>query len=278
MANNFATTGYQPGQVVSDFRLYDTAGVAQQLTTILAQNKPLLLITVSLTCPLSRHSMTYVLPDIYIAYHNSVNFLLVYVVEPHPDTPDVSPYSGSVWITQSNLQDSVLLRQPRRYGTRRHFARQFLIRMHPPASIPLVIDDTANSYWNTFGPAPNNAYLITPQGMVYRKYGWFNGNKDSIMNDIPRLLATVGIDEYAQADAVSVFPNPSLSGFHVSVPSENSFEYTVFDGEGRVIEKRNVDGNVVEFEEDHFAAGIYTIIITGQSGKMYRQRIITGIR
>jgi hypothetical protein len=60
-SNTFIQSGFHAGDIVPDFTLYDTANHVNQLSWILAQGKPVLLASVSLTCPLSRRSMVQVL-------------------------------------------------------------------------------------------------------------------------------------------------------------------------------------------------------------------------
>ena len=38
----------------------------------------------------------------------------------------------------------------------------------------VLVDQMDNRVWCTYGPAPNNAYLIGPDGTVIEYQGWYN--------------------------------------------------------------------------------------------------------
>jgi hypothetical protein len=44
-------------------------------------------------------------------------------------------------------------------------------------TILVLIDEMDNPVWCTYGPAPNNAYLIGNDGTVITKHGWYNPKK-----------------------------------------------------------------------------------------------------
>ncbi len=52
--------------------------------------------------------------------------------------------------------------------------RSALIRADLHESIPVLVDEMDNPVWCTYGPLPNGAYLINPDGKVIEKEGWYN--------------------------------------------------------------------------------------------------------
>ena len=107
-------------------------------------------------------------------YGDAVRFVHVYVIEPHPKSPNVSPYRGAVWEARYST-----LGQPTTYAGRVENAL---------ATAPLVtgnqtllVDDLrpdmlVNPVWCTYGPAPNSAYLIRQDGVIDTAQLWTNVN------------------------------------------------------------------------------------------------------
>lgn len=256
----FIASGFHTGDTVPDFTLYDTASQAHQLETILSDGKPVLLASVSLTCPASRRSMQLVLPTLTANYGSQVNFVLVYTLEAHPIGPDFCPYSDTVNTTVQNYQDSILFPQPVNYYQRKRMAKRFSNLFAPAAT--LVIDGPGNEFWSAFGPAPNNAYLLTPEGVVYRKYGWMSRSVTDIMQDIPDLLLTTGTQSPVSADLISVYPNPSNGPATVSVKGANTWYLSIYDLSGRcVATEEDIHAQTADLEQYHLANGTYLLLI-----------------
>ncbi|MBK7967378.1 MAG: hypothetical protein IPK10_20320 [Bacteroidetes bacterium] len=105
-----AIPGIMPGVTVPDFKLYTLSGDSVDLSQVLQQGLPVLLISSSYTCPVFRGKI----PNINTVdsiYQGQLQVYVVYTVEAHPDI-DVSPYSGNVWTTSANISEGVLYRQP----------------------------------------------------------------------------------------------------------------------------------------------------------------------
>jgi hypothetical protein len=269
----FVSSGFQVGDTVNDFTLYDTLGNATTLSGTLDLGKPVLLVSVSLSCPSSRHSMSFVLGDIYAQYGSHVNILLVYIIEAHPVTPDPSPYSGTVWTTLNNYQDSILIRQEAHYLQRKSECANFVHRFTPP--VPILVDDPGNNYWLNFGPAPNNAYLILPDGTVYRKYGWFDRSKLLILSDIAGILNPAGISPTTINSSAAIFPNPSNGNSNLVVENESSYNFRIIDMQGRIIaEEQNETNSVADLEKYNLDAGVYSVMVEGKSGRVFNLRYI----
>ncbi len=167
---NFNVTGYQVSDTVPDFTLYDYYGNAFNLHSALQTGVPVVLIAGSLTCPVYRGKIPEI-NQMAAVYGNQVQVFIVYTVEAHPIV-DVSPYSGTVWITSQNQTQNILFRQPVTYGERKQMVDTMLSLYN--INVPVLIDGPCNNWWLNYGPAPNNAYLINTSGVVVAKHPWFN--------------------------------------------------------------------------------------------------------
>jgi len=177
---NFVESGYSEGDTVADFTLYNAAGVEFNLANILSEGKPVLLVAGNYTCWRFRDQIS-TINSIANYYANELRVFIVYGVEAHPHL-DVSPYSEYVWTGERNFTDGVLERQPTTYGERIEVIDEMLENFGVLPEI--LIDGPCNSWWLNYGPAPVNAYLINPQGIVNRKHAWFQALPDDMWCDL----------------------------------------------------------------------------------------------
>lgn len=103
-------------------------------------------------------------------YADIVHFVHIYVTEPHPQSPDVSPYTGQVWEGSYSTKS-----QPRTYDERVTNAADMVPLIE--GNQLLLIDDLgqgnkSNPLWCTYGPAPNSAYLIRQDGNLEKVQKW----------------------------------------------------------------------------------------------------------
>jgi hypothetical protein len=105
------------------------------------------------------------------ALADRVHFVHVYVVEPHPQSPDVSPYSGKVSEAQYSTK-----RQPRTYADRLANAREIVPLVTGNQTI--LVDDLTpgvdNPMWCSYGTCPNCAFLVRRDGTVDTVQTWFD--------------------------------------------------------------------------------------------------------
>lgn len=177
---SFSQSGYQTGDTVHDFQLFDLNGNAFHLAKALGQNKPVLLISASYTCPVFRGKAK-TINELYERYKDQIAIYIVYTVEAHPDK-DISPYFGKVNTNANNFNEGILFRQPMSYGQRIEIVKDMLAKMD--ILPPVLIDGPCNDWWLHYGPAPNNATLIRPDGTVYTKHAWFDRDPDDIFCDL----------------------------------------------------------------------------------------------
>lgn len=200
----FNSSGLQAGDTIHHFKLYDVNNQGTDMADELQQGKPILLVAGSYTCPVFRGKVK-AIDNLATAYGSSISIFIIYVIEPHPDI-DTSPYSGTVWTTSANVAAGILYRQPITYGDRLTIVNDMLDSMNITHRV--LIDGPCNSWWLTFGPAPNNAYLIDPNGIVFAKHGWFNKLPHNMMSDMDSLLAITSVQEQMIESAAKVYPNP----------------------------------------------------------------------
>ena len=180
---SFYTSGLSEGSFAHDFKLYDLNGDSLVLSQKLATGKPVLLVAGSLTCPVFLGKIP-IINQVVSTYGNQIQVYVIYTLEAHPT--DTSVYFGYVNIGNQNLNAGILFPQPTTYGMRKHMVDT--MSFWSTINAPIFIDGPCNEWWSTFGPAPNNAYLIDTSGKIYAKHGWFHRNADNIFCDIDSLL------------------------------------------------------------------------------------------
>ena len=193
---SFETSGLQAGDTIADFNLYDLQGNNYEISSIIQDGKPLLFISSSYTCPVYRGKVN-LINDLQNQYGDELNIFIIYTVEAHP-SGDISPYFGFENVGNQNIQQGILYSQPDTYGERKSIVEDMLIAM--TIDVPVLIDGVCNEWWAHFGPAPNNAYLVNPNGTVYTKHGWFDKFPNDIYCDIDNLLSNTNEDCNNQSD------------------------------------------------------------------------------
>ena len=185
---NWEQLGVQKDQPVPDFTLYSEDGKPFNLARELKKGKPLVLISGSYTCDVSRGNMT-AIKTFQEQFGKKATFFMVYTIDAHPyDTR--SPYSveGKVWIAKNNVRDNVKAAQPKIYSQRVELARRW--KKDNSISFPVLIDAPDNFFWKKFGQAPNMVYIISPAQEVFYKQAWFN--KEKLVQQLESLHEEVG--------------------------------------------------------------------------------------
>jgi hypothetical protein len=180
---SFYSSGIAAGSTAPDFKLYSVSGDSLVLSSELQSAKPVLLIGGSLTCPVFRNKVA-VINKVVSAYGSSIKVFVIYTLEAHPT--DTSVYFGYVNVTSQNSSSGILFPQPVTYGERKQMADT--MNSWVTLNAPVYIDGPCNEWWSTFGPAPNNAYLIDPGGKILLKHGWFDKSPDKIFCDLDSIL------------------------------------------------------------------------------------------
>ncbi len=163
----FDKTGVQVRQPVDLLRLHSLDGKSYDLSTAWGDS-PALLVLSSISCPVSRDNCAAV-DRISRRYAGKINVVVIYTIEAHPvEAP--SPYSGREWLTDRNVQDRVLVKQPANIAQRIAVAKQY--RELKKIKATLVVDAIDNRAWKHIGPGPNTAILVSRNGYVGFRQGW----------------------------------------------------------------------------------------------------------
>jgi len=167
--------GFHPGNRVPDFLLYSTDGSPYHLYKELANKKPTVIINASHTCDFSRANLP-AFKSIVDRYESKANLVIVYTIDAHP-SDTLSPYAENdrPWIPPNNVRDKIETPQPRTYGERVSLSQKW--KEENAISVPVLVDGPENSFWNTFGQAPNMCYILSDSGYVEYRETWFNGQK-----------------------------------------------------------------------------------------------------
>lgn len=185
-SGNFDGSGLMPGDTAFDFKFYDLNGDSLVLSEALGQGKPVILVAGSYTCPVFRGKIP-IINDLADNYSNFVSIYVIYELEAHPYI-DTTVYFGYVNPGSENINAGILYRQPTTYGSRKVMVQEMLDSLSIHA--PIFLDGPCNEFWATYGPAPNNAYLIDTNGRVFTKHGWFHRQPDhQIYCEIDSLLS-----------------------------------------------------------------------------------------
>ncbi len=185
---NWEQLGIQKGQQVPDFTLFSEKGKPFNLSSELKKGRPIVLISGSYTCDVSRGNMD-AIKKFHEQFGDQAVFFMVYTIDAHPfDTG--SPYSpeGKVWIAKNNVRDKIKAAQPKTYKQRVELARKWMTENS--ITFPVLVDGPDNFYWKKFGQAPNMVYVITPSQEVFYKQAWFN--KERLVKQMESLHDDVG--------------------------------------------------------------------------------------
>jgi len=110
--------------------------------------------------------------DSQSAFSDVVHIVHINVIEPHPQAPDLSPYSGRVGESRYSTVE-----QPEIYQERAEIAEQ-LIPLIENNQLLLVDDLTPsglnNPVWCTYGTSPNSAFLIGQNGIIQVSQLWLD--------------------------------------------------------------------------------------------------------
>ena len=106
-------------------------------------------------------------------YGDKVNFVVIYVIEPHPwgQPSPYNPLFNQYDEKQGKAINGDELYQPDRYEWRRSQAAR--MRADLGVSPVVLVDEMDNPVWCTYGPMPNCAYLIGTDGTIHEKESWY---------------------------------------------------------------------------------------------------------
>jgi len=161
-------TGVPEGQPVADAAVFRPGGAACTLSS-LWRERPALIVTGSLTCPPSRR-LNPATGEIADTFAGRLNVVLLYVVDAHPNG-DCCPYTGTDWVTATNQEEGVLIRQPRDQDERNRRAAEYQALLG--LTVEVVVDNMEDTGWAAVGRAPNTAVLVGTDGRCMHYQTWF---------------------------------------------------------------------------------------------------------
>ncbi len=165
--------GLNVGEPVIDFWLKDIHGVQVSLLELLTR-KPVMLAFGSYTSPEFRQQVAGT-ESIMAKYLDRVQFIIIYVIEPHPAGAQ-SPYSDKEWmLSYSHDLEGNPIVQPKTYDERFRLAKKCAEDAGITATI--LIDEITNPVWQIYGTAPNLAYLIETDGKIAEAQLWYDVDK-----------------------------------------------------------------------------------------------------
>ena len=164
--------GLSVGDSAVDISLKDITGVEYTLSQLYTE-KPLIIEFGSYTTPSFRQQVadTELLIE---KYHNQAQFVIVYGIESCP-FGSKSPYYDTEWtnIYSYDTEDNPIT-QAQTYSERVSLAS---LCVEDTGITALVMVDTMdNVLWQTYGPAPNMAYLIGTDGEIIATQLWYNAD------------------------------------------------------------------------------------------------------
>lgn len=170
-----------PGEMVHDFVLWDLDGEPFHLAEVLAGGKFVYLVNGAATCPVFRNRIAELNQLVADLANQPIEILSVYTIDPHPQAPDISPYSGNVWPMDPPHA------QPTTYGERKDLAWSIYELPNPQdptvesLNTRMLIDEPCNSFWENMSRNANEGLLIAPNGRLLVRQHWFNYNPGSAL-------------------------------------------------------------------------------------------------
>jgi len=116
-------------------------------------------------------------------YADVVHFVHILIIEPHPQSPDLSPYGGRVWESGYST-----VGQPETYDQRLAVGQETAPLLE--GNQLLLIDDLTpgrlnNPLWCTYGTSPNSAFLIRQDGILDTVQLWLDtAEMEKAINDL----------------------------------------------------------------------------------------------
>ncbi|MCG3166733.1 MAG: hypothetical protein POELPBGB_02514 [Bacteroidia bacterium] len=270
--HTFNFSGYKINDTINNIVLQSPNGENIDISSMLNQNKPLLIVSGSYTCDKFRNSID-LINNLVLQYSNYINIYLVYTIEAHPKPPEICPYTGSVFVPEQNIYENIFYPQHHTYEDRKKMVDTLLAERN--VLFPVLLDDPCNTWWNHFGPAANNAYLIKPNGTVFYKEGWVgepNGRLEQEIENLLQLLTT-SIQE-DNAISVKIYPNPTFSA--IKIQSEfTPYSIELYNSDGMLINIiNNITDKAFSLSLDNLNKGIYYCRINSKRYSTVLRKII----
>lgn len=174
-------TGLMAGDQFQDAEVYTLSGAKMKLSDFL-KDKPLVLETGSMTCPMYAQSVPHMKK--LVAKFPELDHLLLYVREAHP---------GERQPQHASLDDKIraACKTKKRYHENNR---------------PILVDDIDGAAHRYYGTMPNSIYIIAPDGRILFRSIWNNSH------DIEAILSKVAAGEEIVSRELKAVPPFSFRG------------------------------------------------------------------
>lgn len=142
------------GQAAPDFELAARDGSGRVRLSSVRQEKPVVLVFASYTCPPFRREMPGV-RKVYEDYRDRAAFYFVYIEEAH---------ARDVWPLESNVRDKVVYSTPQDLAERTGLATTCAKAMQ--IDFPMLVDDVDNSVARAYTAWPTRFYVVGRDGRI----------------------------------------------------------------------------------------------------------------
>jgi thiol-disulfide isomerase/thioredoxin len=145
------------GQEAPDFELATRDGKARVRLSSLRQNKPVVLVFGSYTCPPFRREMP-AINEVYKQYADRLSFYFVYIEEAH---------ASDVWPLNSNAKEKIVYANPTEMADRVGLANTCAKSMK--IEFPMLVDDMGGSVDKAYAGWPTRIYVVGTDGKIVFK-------------------------------------------------------------------------------------------------------------
>jgi len=284
--NGDMTGGYQIGETVADFTVYDFNGNPLTLSEKLAGEKPVILLCGSVTCNRFRDmfdptmdSQENVVSRTFM-YDNVDNFewVFVYVAEAHPweGWCPSNCYAGP-------QMDTLVLQHPD-YHYRRYALRNWIQSNDHDFPFNMYADNPDNAMYDNFFRRPSGTVIVNCAGQVVMRGDWTQlflpANSDAILALLNEPFQTCITDEENQGNSIEevnvsdlvVYPNPVQGVLSVECPSSGTL--SMLDFTGRQVWQQRVNGGTRFVETSGLPQGAYIGTFSGLDGVTATFRVL----
>lgn len=271
--------GYFEGDTVGDFTVYGFTGQRLNLYETLANGKPTLMMSASVSCPratdgflpeATSSNLYGSLQQLLNTHYDDFNWIMVYGVEAHPtvgECPSNCP---------PGFYNDTTVAQHETYLYRRYAVGN--LQNSPQHDFPFTIyaDNPDNAVYNNFFQRPFGLCAINCNGVVELRGDWAHSaihqNYDALVamiNEAPCTenpdgeVTTVG-EATARID-IKAWPNPALESVRISIPARfgNTVRIRLIDSVGRVVRDEPSAAGEQTIPLQNIAKGVFFIEISG---------------
>jgi len=278
--NGDMTGGYQIGETVADFTVYDFSGNPLTLSEKLAGDKPVIILSGSVTCNRFRdifdpnmETQQNLITKTFM-FDNADNFewIFIYNVEAHPS----DGWCPSNCYDSAQL-DTTVLQHPD-YHYRRFAMRDWLNSDDHYFPFNMYADNPDNSVYDNFFKRPSGLLVLNCEGVVQLRGDWTQIYVPAYSDQILALLNEPfqncdwlteeeeeeeetgnAVSESFNSHTLRVYPNPA--GEVINFESTSSGTLTVYDSFGRMVKSQRIHQGTQQISVYGLPAGVYSGVL-----------------